>query len=56
MTNDIVGTSNWSKLPQSLINLSLISSDQFRKNLKPPYLSVKTLTRVGSASDLSGAI
>src|SRR6218665_311951 len=39
------------KFFQSLRSLFPISSDQFCKHLNPPYLSVKTLTRVGSASD-----
>jgi len=33
-----------------------VSFDQFRKHLKPPTLSARTLTQVGSASDLSGAM
>ena len=43
-----------------LETFSPIPSDQFRKHMKTslfnPYWSVKTLTRVGSASELSGAI
>jgi len=46
----IVGPSNWNKLPRSLRDLLPISSYQFRKHLKPPYLSMKTMARVGSAS------
>jgi len=45
-----VGPYTWNKLPQFLRDLFSISSDQFRKHLKHLYLSVKTMTRVGSAS------
>jgi len=45
----IVGPSNRNKLSQPFRDLIPTSSDQFRKNLK-------TLTRVRSASDLSGTI
>src|SRR6218665_3166461 len=40
------------------INTGSTSAQYFRKHLKtkPPYFSVKTLSRVGSAFDIGGAI